>query len=86
VHRVAWVLPPVGELSSELRSSVATQAEAAIREAITATNGAVPIVVGKSLGSLVATLVADHGLPAVWFTPLLPINPRLQPYVAAPRQ
>jgi hypothetical protein len=30
-----------------------------------------PLVVGKSLGSFAAPLVARNGLPAVWFTPLL---------------
>lgn len=29
------------------------------------------VVFGKSLGSLAAPVVADRGLPAVWFTPLL---------------
>ena len=37
--------------------------------------GAVPVVVGKSLGSLAAPLVADRGLAAVWFTPLLTDEP-----------
>ncbi|WP_226345916.1 hypothetical protein [Agilicoccus flavus] len=29
------------------------------------------LVVGKSLGSLAAPVVVDHGLPAIWLTPLL---------------
>jgi hypothetical protein len=30
-----------------------------------------PLIIGKSLGSLAAGVAADHGLAAVWFTPLL---------------
>jgi pimeloyl-ACP methyl ester carboxylesterase len=33
------------------------------------------VVIGKSLGSLAAPLVADRGLAAVWFTPLLTDEP-----------
>ena len=33
------------------------------------------MIVGKSLGSLAAPLVADRGLAAVWFTPLLTDEP-----------
>jgi predicted alpha/beta-hydrolase family hydrolase len=36
-----------------------------------ADTGAAPLVIGKSLGSRAASLVADRGLAAVWFTPLL---------------
>jgi hypothetical protein len=31
----------------------------------------VPLVVGKSLGSLALPLVIERGLPAIWLTPLL---------------
>jgi pimeloyl-ACP methyl ester carboxylesterase len=30
-----------------------------------------PLLIGKSLGTNAAHLAADHGLPAVWLTPLL---------------
>ena len=30
-----------------------------------------PLLVGKSLGTAAAVLAAHHGLPAIWFTPLL---------------
>jgi hypothetical protein len=33
--------------------------------------GGAPLVIGKSLGSHAAALTAEHGLPAVWLTPLL---------------
>ena len=50
------------------------QVESAVDE-LTAGTGAAPVVVGKSLGSLAAPLVADRGLAAVWFTPLLTNEP-----------
>ena len=40
-----------------------------------AATGTAPVVIGKSLGSLAAPLVADRGLAAVWFTPLLSDEP-----------
>ncbi len=42
---------------------------------MTAAMGAAPVVIGKSLGSLAAPVVADRGLAAVWFTPLLTDEP-----------
>jgi hypothetical protein len=47
-----------------------SQVEEAVNE-MTAATGAAPVVIGKSLGSLAAPLIADRGLPAVGFTPLL---------------
>ena len=41
------------------------------REALAATDADLVCVIGKSLGSAAAPLVADRGLPAVWLTPLL---------------
>jgi hypothetical protein len=55
---------------SQQRGRVASQVTSAIEE-ITAATGAAPMVIGKSLGSLAAPVVADRGLAAVWFTPLL---------------
>jgi hypothetical protein len=39
--------------------------------AVDATDAAAVVVIGKSLGSAAAPLVAERGLPAVWLTPLL---------------
>jgi hypothetical protein len=39
--------------------------------ALEATDAATVAVIGKSLGSAAAPLVAERGLPAVWLTPLL---------------
>ena len=73
VHPIAWE-PAGGRDFREQRQRVALQVESAI-DAMTAAGGAGPVVIGKSLGSLAAPLVADCGLAAVWFTPLLTDEP-----------
>ena len=56
------------------RQQVISQVEEAVDE-MTAATEAAPVVIGKSLGSLAASLIADRGLSAVWFTPLLTDEP-----------
>ena len=73
VHPIVWKLPRTPDVSRQ-RQRVTSQVESAIEEATEAT-GAAPVVIGKSLGSLAAPLVADRGLAAVWFTPLLTDEP-----------
>jgi pimeloyl-ACP methyl ester carboxylesterase len=73
VRSVAWDLPKDSDFSGE-RLAVASQVESAV-DKVTAATGAAPVVIGKSLGSLAAPLVADRGLAAVWFTPLLTDGP-----------
>jgi hypothetical protein len=70
---IAWSLPRSSDFS-QLREQVASQVESAIDE-MTSAAGTAPVVIGKSLGSLAAPLVADRGLAAVWFTPLLTDEP-----------
>jgi hypothetical protein len=41
------------------------------QRAVEAVEADLVVVIGKSLGSAAAPLVADSGLPAVWLTPLL---------------
>ena len=72
-HPIVWDLSGTPDFSQQ-RRRVASQAESAIDE-MTAATGAAPVVIGKSLGSLAAPLVADRGLAAVWFTPLLTDEP-----------
>jgi hypothetical protein len=80
VHRLGGRTRPITwELSEgadvgRLRGQVVSQVTSAIDE-MTAATGAAPVVVGKSLGSLAAPVVADRGLAAVWFTPLLTDEP-----------
>ena len=70
---IVWELPRGSDFSHQ-RLRVASQVESAVDE-VTAATGAAPVVIGKSLGSLAAPLVAERGLAAVWFTPLLTDEP-----------
>jgi pimeloyl-ACP methyl ester carboxylesterase len=79
-HPVTWELAASRDFTAQ-RERVATQVGWAVDE-LTAATGAAPVIVAKSLGSLAAPLIADRGLAAVWFTPLLTD----QPTVAALRR
>ena len=70
---IVWELSGGSDFSQQ-RRRVVSQVESAVDE-VTAATGAVPLVIGKSLGSLAATVAADRGLAAVWFTPLLTDEP-----------
>jgi hypothetical protein len=59
---------------NDQRAMVAAHVAAAVDE-LTSATGAAPLVIGKSLGSLAAPVVAERGLAAVWFTPLLTDEP-----------
>ena len=72
-HPVTWQFPGSPDLAQQ-RGHVASQVAAAIDE-LTSTTRITPMVIGKSLGSLAAPAVADRGLAAVWFTPLLTDGP-----------
>ena len=72
-HPIVWDLAASRDFTAQ-RQRVVSQVESAVDE-LTAAAGAAPLVVGKSLGSLAAPLVADRGLAAVWFTPLLTDEP-----------
>jgi predicted alpha/beta-hydrolase family hydrolase len=74
VHRIAWT-QPLPEPEAEIHSWVASQVAAAIEEIAGTTAATAPVIIGKSLGSLAAPLVADRGLAAIWFTPLLTDEP-----------
>ena len=73
VQPIVWE-PARGSDFSRQRRRIASQVKSAVEE-VTAATGAAPVVIGKSLGSLAAPLVADRGLAAVWFTPLLTDEP-----------
>lgn len=63
VRPVEWSPPPIKDVTERI---------AWVRSQVTPVVGdARALVVGKSLGSMAAGLVADRGLPAVWLTPLL---------------
>jgi hypothetical protein len=70
-HRIEWQMDPSGGVDfSQLRAMVNAQVASLVDE-VTAATGTPPVIIGKSLGTLAAPLVADRGLAAVWFTPLL---------------
>jgi len=70
---IAWELSGNPDLSQQ-RRRIASQVNTAINE-MTAATGTAPVIIGKSLGSLAAPVIADRGLAAVWFTPLLTDEP-----------
>ena len=72
-HPITWEFAEGTDVRQQ-RRQVAAQVESAVDE-MTAATGAAPVVIGKSLGTLAAPLVADRGLAAVWFTPLLTDEP-----------
>jgi predicted alpha/beta-hydrolase family hydrolase len=72
-HPIMWEFAEGRDIASH-RQRVVSQVESAVDE-LTAATGTAPVIVGKSLGSLAAPLVADRGLAAVWFTPLLTDEP-----------
>jgi pimeloyl-ACP methyl ester carboxylesterase len=76
VHPIAWKLSRDPDVTQQ-RRRVASQVESAV-EKMTAATGASPLIIGKSLGSLAAPVVAELGLAAVWFTPLLTDKPTVE--------
>jgi hypothetical protein len=76
VRRITWTDPDFASAGEE-RAWVVSQVSEAV-DAMSATIGAAPVVIGKSLGSLAAPLAARRGLPAVWLTPVLTDEPTLR--------
>lgn len=70
VRAVSWDLGAGRPEIDQHREMVATKIAAAVED-LTSSTGAAPLVIGKSLGSLAAPVVAERGLAAIWFTPLL---------------
>jgi len=74
VRRISWTVPQFGGGDDE-RAWVASRVSEAV-DAVSADTGvAAPVVIGKSLGSLAASVAAGQGLPAVWLTPILTDEP-----------
>jgi hypothetical protein len=69
-HRLSWAVPEFADDDDE-RAWVTGQVAAAIDATVTATGVAAPVVIGKSLASLSAPVVADRRLTAIWLTPIL---------------
>lgn len=66
------------------RAWVIAQVAATIDETVATAGATAPVVIAKSLGSLAAPLVADRGLAAAWFTPLLTDEPQWWRCATAP--
>jgi pimeloyl-ACP methyl ester carboxylesterase len=74
VRAIAWAPPPIEDFDERV---------VWVRGQVAEVLGDVrALVVGKSLGSLAAALVAERGLPAVWLTPLL-TRPQVVEAIAA---
>lgn len=73
VHRHSWSQPPPKPSEPDVAGWVRDQVSPLLDAA-----GGSPLLIGKSLGTNAATLAAERGLPAVWFTPIL-----TAPWVAA---
>jgi hypothetical protein len=81
-NRLSWVAPEFASDEQE-RAWVIAQVTAAIDATVAAAGVAAPVVIGKSLASLSAPVVADRGLPAIWLTPVLTDEPTVSALRAA---
>jgi hypothetical protein len=72
-HEVTWTVPEFPSVADQ-RAWVCAQV-ANVVDAAAATTETAPVVIGKSLASLAAPVVAARGLPAIWLTPLLTDGP-----------
>jgi predicted alpha/beta-hydrolase family hydrolase len=81
VHRLGWGYRaedlrwefspvPAGRVPDRVAETVRGRVTVALTELAAAGLGS-PVILGKSLGSVAAPVVADWGAAAVWFTPLL---------------
>jgi len=73
-HCLSWAVPEFANEDHE-RTWVIGQVTAAIDATVASAGVAAPIVIGRSLASLSATVVADRGLAAIWLTPVLTDEP-----------
>jgi hypothetical protein len=66
VHQHAWSAKPPMPWGPQIEGWICAEA-AEVLDAV----GGRPLLIGKSLGTVAATVAADRSLPAVWLTPLL---------------
>ncbi|MFF4378684.1 alpha/beta hydrolase [Kitasatospora sp. NPDC001547] len=72
VQELWWHVPDgFAELATEDRIA---WVERQVAGAVDAERGVCRLLVGKSLGSLAASVAADRNLPAAWLTPLLTVD------------
>jgi len=81
-HRLSWAVPEFADDDQE-RAWVIGQVTAAIDATTAAAGVTAPVVIGKSLASLAAPVIADRGLTAIWLTPILTHEPTVTALRAA---
>jgi hypothetical protein len=81
-RRLTWAVPEFTSDDHE-RAWVIAEVTAAIDATVAAAGAAAPVVIGKSLASLSAPVVADRGLAAIWLTPVLTDEPTVSALRAA---
>lgn len=81
-YRLRWAVPEFAS-DDHQRAWVIEQAAAAVDATVAASAASDPVVIGKSLASLAAPLVADRGLAAIWLTPVLTDEPTVSALRAA---
>lgn len=69
VHAVAW--QGIDALDKLALDEIAGWVAAQVGPVLAECDPASTLVIGKSLGSYAAPLVAEHGVPAIWVTPVL---------------
>ena len=82
VHRLSWAIPVFASDDQE-RAWVIAQVTAAIDATAAAAGARSPVIIGKSLASLAAPVVAKRELAAIWLTPLLTDEPTVSALRAA---
>lgn len=72
-YELNWAPEPddLGDHRSWVRDQVAVALDRLGASATAEPNGHCPLIIGKSMASLGAKVVADRTLPAIWLTPLL---------------
>lgn len=66
VHRHEWTEPPPQGFGPHLADWVCEQTQPLLSGL-----AGTPLLIGKSLGSMAASLAAERALPAIWLTPVL---------------
>ncbi|MFD3588958.1 alpha/beta hydrolase [Streptomyces sp. NPDC058683] len=69
IERITWDPPSQADRGSG--HWVLDQVAPVLDHVSASSPGAVPVLIGKSLGTNAAVLAAERGLPAIWLTPLL---------------
>ncbi|MFK3981932.1 alpha/beta hydrolase [Micromonospora sp. NPDC050397] len=75
VRPVSWTTDPRQVSPDDRQAWVAGHVTPVLDEVTAEAAGTPPLLIGKSLGTYATALAAEQGLPAVWLTPLLSVEP-----------